>query len=337
MPSKRTIRALQFSLLLLFLCALCASSPLSSAQDSSLPKRPKILGIASVRILVPVDRASDSRDFYSRLFPLDHPCIWCGEPRRITFSINESQFIELTQSPLPLPSNLIAEITLSTDDLPAMRRFLVAHSIPVEKPVLGLEVDPALLAYAPTTEKLQSGQTSTEPDVHIQVSDPEGHRIGFVQSYPPAQTESSGRLAKRLIHAGFAVKDREAEDKFYKDLLGFRLYWHGGMNDGETDWMDMQVPDGTDWIEYMLNVPQNAGKKVLGVMNHIAIGVYDIEAANFGAKKSGMAVREEPQIGRDGKWQLNLYDPDGTRVELMEFTPVEKPCCSEYTGPHPKP
>jgi len=24
-----------------------------------------------------------------------------------------------------------------------------------------------------------------------------------------------------------------------------------------------------------------------------------------------------------GKWQLNLYDPDGTRVELTEFTPVQ--------------
>jgi len=44
-----------------------------------------------------------------------------------------------------------------------------------------------------------------------------------------------------------------------------------------------------------------------------------------------------PKFGREGKWQLNLYDPDGTRVELMEFTPVEKPCCSDCTGPHPKP
>ncbi len=26
-----------------------------------------------------------------------------------------------------------------------------------------------------------------------------------------------------------------------------------------------------------------------------------------------------------------------TRIELMEFTPAQKPCCSEYTGPHPKP
>jgi hypothetical protein len=50
-----------------------------------------------------------------------------------------------------------------------------------------------------------------------------------------------------------------------------------------------------------------------------------------------MKLTEEPHIGRGGKWQLNLYDPDDTRVELMEFAPVQKPCCSEYTGPHPKP
>ncbi|HYX82893.1 MAG TPA: hypothetical protein VE714_10905, partial [Gemmatimonadales bacterium] len=28
--------------------------------------------------------------------------------------------------------------------------------------------------------------------------------------------------------------------------------------------------------------------------------------------------RATPQIGRNNRWQLNLYDPDGTRIELME-------------------
>ena len=37
---------------------------------------------------------------------------------------------------------------------------------------------------------------------------------------------------------------------------------------------------------------------------------------------------DKPKIGRDGKRQLNLYDPNLTRVELMEPKPVEKPCCS---------
>jgi hypothetical protein len=38
---------------------------------------------------------------------------------------------------------------------------------------------------------------------------------------------------------------------------------------------------------------------------------------------------EKPQIGRDGKWQFNMYDPNFTRVELMEPKPVEKPTDEE--------
>jgi len=101
--------------------------------------------------------------------------------------------------------------------------------------------------------------------------------------------------------------------------------------------VDMQVPDGTDWIEYMLNVPANADHRLLGVMNHIALGVPDIHAAEKQLRANGWHGDEQPKIGRDGKWQLNLYDPDQTRVELMEFTPAKEPCCSPYTGPHPKP
>ncbi len=41
------------------------------------------------------------------------------------------------------------------------------------------------------------------------------------------------------------------------------------------------------------------------------------------------------QMGVDGKVQLNLFDPDLTRVEYMEFQPTSKPCCSDFTGKHP--
>jgi hypothetical protein len=72
-------------------------------------------------------------------------------------------------------------------------------------------------------------------------------------------------------------------------------------------------------------------------MNHIALGVPDIHDAEKQLRANGWSGTEQPKIGRDGKWQLNLYDPDETRVELMEFTPTREPCCSPYTGPHPKP
>jgi hypothetical protein len=44
---------------------------------------------------------------------------------------------------------------------------------------------------------------------------------------------------------------------------------------------------------------------------------------------------EEAEIGKDGKWQLDVFDPDLSRVELMEFKPTQKPCCNDFTGPHP--
>jgi hypothetical protein len=63
-------------------------------------------------------------------------------------------------------------------------------------------------------------------------------------------------------------------------------------------------------------------------MHHLALGVQAIQPAYQTVLARGLNPPEPPKIGRDGKWQLNLYDPNYTRAELMEFEPAEKPCCS---------
>ena len=75
------------------------------------------------------------------------------------------------------------------------------------------------------------------------------------RGWSPSNTD-----ALRLMHAGFIFNDRAAEDHFYKDILGFHTYWHGGMKEDVDQWVAMQVPDGTDWIEYMLRIPPDANK-----------------------------------------------------------------------------
>ena len=174
------------------------------------------------------------------------------------------------------------------------------------------------------------------------MKDPEGHSIEFVEvksTPPPATVHMEHSVSKRLIHAGFVVRNRALEDRFYKDLLGFHLYWYGGMKDTEADWIDMQVPDGTDWLEYMMVTGKGTlSPRTLGVLNHVALGVPKIGDVVTLLTRHGWRPSddEQAQMGRDGKWQLNLYDPDGTRVEIMEFRPAEKPCCSAYTGEHPQ-
>jgi catechol 2,3-dioxygenase-like lactoylglutathione lyase family enzyme len=271
--------------------------------------RPKILGIVGMEIFSSNVPATNL--FYGRLVELSGPCNWCeNNPYRLV-EIPSGQILGVSPAPRTPAKNLLVSVTFAVDNEKAMKQWLVANHIPVK----------------------ESSGPYRDRGSYLLVADPEGHQIYFRS----ANGDKTDYKRLPMIHAGWVVKDRAAMDKFYKDVLGFRVYWTGGMKDGETDWVDMQVPDGTDWIEYMLNVPENADKHTLGVMNHIALGVPDVRAAAKQLEANGVKLPEEPQIGRDGKWQLNLYDPDDTRVELMEFTPVEKPCCAEYAGPHPKP
>jgi catechol 2,3-dioxygenase-like lactoylglutathione lyase family enzyme/predicted enzyme related to lactoylglutathione lyase len=301
----------------LFLLLLVSLSSGVSAAGQTEPPRPHILGIAGVNILAA--NRSASFGFYSNTLNLAHDPN--ETPLSQMFFLNSFQDIDIWTPSAPTPANLINQITFSTDDIPALRRYLVFHKVAV--------------IYPPIS-------SPGWRDSYFTVVDPEGHGLGFVQrrkgeapvhALPASLTHSTFRL----IHAGFVVRDRAATDHFYKDILGFRPYWHGGMKDDKDDWVALQVPDGTDWVEYMLNISPTADKHTLGVMNHVALGVPDIQATKAQLIKNGWKPGEEPKLGRDGKWQLNLYDPDDTRVEFMEFKPVEKPCCSEFTGPHPGP
>jgi catechol 2,3-dioxygenase-like lactoylglutathione lyase family enzyme len=294
--------------LTLFFTALLFSM---SCPAQEAPKRPRIFGISEVDMYV--TNAAATRGFYSKVLDARGPCHWCEEiPRSpMIVPLNGEQVVMLWSLPTVSTSDFLVRITFSTDNLEAMKRFLTAKGIAFSAP-------------------------KGVPEITL--SDPEGHRIAFTQYRKVSPNSALVYSTLRLIHAGFVVRDRAAEDRFYKDILGFRVYWHGGMKDDKTDWVDMQVPDGTDWLEYMLNVSPNADKKELGVMNHIALGVANIKSATERLREdNAVPILEEPKIGRDGKWQLNLYDPDDTRIEFMEFTPVQKPCCSEYTGLHPKP
>jgi len=310
--SSRAKRGTCFSLAVSAILSLALLSRVHAA-----PQRPRIVGIGSVTILS--TNLAAANDFYREVIFPESVCKLCERPPRRFFAFPTGQKVELLEASAPT-SNLLSEISFVTDDLAKLRKFLDANGIKDEQ---------------------RTSQPVSSRALFV-THDPEGHQISFAES---PYMDSTRDLASdvnlvsplRIIHAGFVVHDRAAEDRFYKDVLGFHVYWHGGMKEVEDNWVDMQVPDGTDWIEYMLKVPENATHKQLGVMNHIALGVTDIHAAQQQLIKNGWKGTEEPKIGRDGKWQLNLYDPDETRVEMMEFKPTKEPCCSPYTGPHPGP
>ena len=213
------------------------------------PVQPAITGIASVRIA-----ASDlesSRGFYSKnlgfgsnsgaCHPIVVPCVSVG-----------SQTIQFDRPNNDGSSNLVTQIAFRTTSAAGIQTYLQANGVKTGK-------------ITPVDDETD-GFEATDPEI-----------IASLRCRGAITTPIAGaQVSSHLNHVGFVVHNRPAVDHFCKDILGFRPYWHGGMKDDQTSWVAMQVPDGTDWVEYMLNVSPTADARTLGVMNHIALGVTDI-------------------------------------------------------------
>jgi catechol 2,3-dioxygenase-like lactoylglutathione lyase family enzyme len=280
-------------------------SLLSSAE------RPKILGIDHVSFFT---TAPDGvKQLYTVVLGLESaaPIESNGSVRYMV----GSQWVGYGSAPDTRSNDRMNHVAFTTDDAFGLRDYLKGKGVPVSKMSELMDHNP-----------------------NFTVTDPEGHTVEFVQRIKKtAPVPPPSAVSHHMIHTGFIVHNREAEDRFYRDILGFHLYWYGGMKPNRTDWVAMQVPDGTDWLEYMLNQPEDADLRVTGVMNHISLGVPEMKQAEATLEAHGWKPHgdEHTQIGRDGKWQLNVFDPDLVRIELMDFKPTQKPCCSDFQGPHP--
>jgi TolB protein len=245
-------------------------------------------------------------------------------PRGTRYYFASTQFVEV----LPIPSgpvsiNRLDHVAFTTTDAQALRNYLASQKITVPR-------------------KLQQGADGSR---WFDVIDPEGNHIEFVQPPSTAAVVPDNPLSNHIIHVGFIVHDRALEDGFFRTVLGFRPYWFGGMKDATPTWISQQVPDGTDWLEYMIvgtpdgrGIPATLSRGDLGVLDHFSLGVPDARAAyTLLWNEDRLAGQSNtPKIGRDAKWQLNLLDPDGTRAEIMELHAIGTPCCSPFTASDPQ-
>lgn len=292
-----------------------------SAVALSAQERPKITGISHLAVYTSDAAATDHyyREIIGAAKEADPE-----NPAGVKYAFSTTQYVEV----LPLPANAgvnrMDHAAFNTSDADGMRKFLAAKGWK-------------------TPASVTKGKDGSR---WFAVTDPEGNKIEFVQpAANPKPVNASKIIGSQVIHVGFLVHSREAEDKFYRDLLGFRPYWYGGMTDAKIDWVSQQVPDGHDWLEYMVSggpgtgIPANMSQQTLGVLDHFAIGEHSVpdafkrlEAENrLGTGRHDQA----PKIGKDGKYQFNMYDPDGIRAELMNFKATEKPCCSPFTAEDP--
>lgn len=296
------MKLLSFSLPLVLLIAPAL------AQNPPGPARPRITGISHAAFYV--SDMAKARAFYEGFLGYQSPfSIPRKNPneRLVWIKINDRQSVELFPGSEVTPdADRLYHIAVETDDADAMHAYLKAKGVAVP-------------------EKVGVGKVGNK---NYFIKDPNGNIVEIVQYMPDGFTvREKGkfmpdtRIATRMSHVGVMVGELEASLKFYRDLLGFVETWRGSASGKTLNWVNLRVPDGEDYVEFMLYDKYPSTDR-LRTMHHICLEVPDIEKA-----AAVLATRKYPEgnkpptpmkAGVNGKRQINYYDSDGTRVEIME-------------------
>ncbi|MGB6744573.1 MAG: VOC family protein, partial [Terracidiphilus sp.] len=240
------------------LATLLFAAGTAAFSQGTVPERPQITGISHVGYFV--SDLPKALGFWHDLLGFEESYVLDKlgaegsntDQVRIAFiKINDHQHIELFTDTPPAPPNMMSHLCFTVSNVEQMRAYLRSK---------GIDVKPG-----------NGGKTRTG-DYAFEIRDPDGTLIEFVQSLPTGwEAQAAGklmpaeRISDAIYHVGFLVGNTEKSLRFYEDILGFKETWRGGRDPKVLSWINLRVPDGTDYIELMLYATL---PKTYGTQNH---------------------------------------------------------------------
>jgi lactoylglutathione lyase len=269
-----------------------------------------LLGLAHVGI-----RVSDlekARHFYHGVVGFDEAFTTKKDDGSVFvayFKVNDHQFIEIFPG-LQADQNIpITHIAMYTADLEKLRSMMLERGL------------------APT----QMHKGPRDHNLSFSLRDLPGQKLTFLEfvQYMPdsLHAQSTGkslsprRLSTHLEHAGIIATDVTAALEFYVNKLGFLETWRRSSADtGKVSLIHLRMPGPSgDYVE-LSNFGDNPNptRARAGTAAHCSLEVPDIKTAYQTVVDRGVKDLKDPRFGLDLRWQFNIFDPDGTRVELMQ-------------------
>jgi catechol 2,3-dioxygenase-like lactoylglutathione lyase family enzyme len=282
------------------LYCLCLLGGIVSAQD--LP----LLGLAHVGFRV--GDLEKARVFYhdvlgyEEVFDLKAPD---GHIALAYFKVNDDQFLEILPGIPPGKTVMMTHVAFYTDDIEKLHQMMEARGV------------------SPT--KINQGKDGNR---NFGIRPPPGQNLEFLEfvQYMPdgwhlqskGKALGEGRISTHLEHAGIIATDFTTAKHFYVDQLGFTIAWEYKKDGVRTNLLHLRLPGPSrDYVEIGNPLKPPEGRWI-GVEAHIALTVPDVQAANQKVTNHGYSGDLKPPIfGADDRWQLNLFDPNGSRVEFM--------------------
>jgi catechol 2,3-dioxygenase-like lactoylglutathione lyase family enzyme len=137
----------------------------------------------------------------------------------------------------------------------------------------------------------------------------------FLMQPSVAQTNQNPGL--RLNHVGIFAKDYDESMRFYTQKIGLREAFTIKDKDGKPTLTYLQINKDT----FLELAP--AGTRPVG-LSHVGIWPEDLNATVAALRQRGVKV-DDPRTGANKTSITNVTDPDGIRLELLDFLPDSLP------------
>jgi catechol 2,3-dioxygenase-like lactoylglutathione lyase family enzyme len=138
--------------------------------------------------------------------------------------------------------------------------------------------------------------------------------VGGILMTQPGTAQADQIEGLRLNHVGIYVKDLTESLNFYTKVMGFQEAFSFKDKNGNPTTVYLQINRDT-FLELAPATPE----RPVG-LSHMGIWADDINATVAALRQRGVKV-DDPRVGASKSPLTNVTDPNGVRVELLEFGP----------------
>jgi catechol 2,3-dioxygenase-like lactoylglutathione lyase family enzyme len=122
----------------------------------------------------------------------------------------------------------------------------------------------------------------------------------------------------RLNHVGIYTKDFDESMRFYTKTMGFREAFSIKDKDGKPTLTYLQLSRDT-----FLELAPATAERPAG-LSHVGFWPEDLNGTVAALRQRGVKV-DDPRTGSTGTSITNVIDPNGVRLEMLDFLPGSLP------------
>jgi catechol 2,3-dioxygenase-like lactoylglutathione lyase family enzyme len=277
----------------------------TAASATDLP----ILGLAGIAFRVSdLDKA---RRYYqgvlgfAEAFTVTDPN---GRARSAFFKINDDQYVEVIPDLKPGEMNRQARVMVQSSDLERLHAIYTERGLNPTPITTGGDGNPVFRIIGPDDAKLDFVQ----------------YVAGSQQGRLRGKLLDPRRISTHLWHVGIYTKDRATVAPFYQDKLGFAR--GRDLPGGRGEYIETPSSDRNIETKHPPLDPNNPAtraqyeREVMGAVQHMALEVADMRATRDLVQERGgyTDLQVRAHVGNNRHWLMHMFDPDGSRAEIME-------------------